>query len=425
MAVRSSMAGIIRAVTPTIPPDDPRLPAFREALPAVSAGIYLNAGTAGPMPAEVAAAMAELAGWELRTGRAHAAYLEQVVQRMDEARAGLAAVLAADVDRIALTTSTSHSMSLASWAAELRPGDRVVTSTLEHAGALGPLYALRDRGIEVAFADLGDGGDDERTLAAFAAAIDERTRLVSLSHVAWSTGAVLPVVRVAELARERGAVVAVDGAQAAGAIPLDVPSLGVDFYAVPGQKWLLGPEGVAGLWVSPDRQGEPAPAFGGWFSFERVDSRGHAALWPTARRYDAAIYKPSVVGLARAVGWLGMYVGWDWIHARAGASARAVAERLAAIPGVELVTPLDHLATLVSFRVAGWTAEQVVGELSARSFVICRTIPDLDLIRFSIGAWNSADELERTLRTVELIAAHTPETMPARRVLEVIDEGTR
>jgi L-cysteine/cystine lyase len=409
-------------VIPPLPSDDDRLRAFRQALPAVGAGIYLNAGTAGPLPSEVAAAMAELAGWELTTGRAHPAFFELVAQRLDEARAGLASVLTADVDDIAVTTSTSHGMSLATWAARVGPGDRIVTTSLEHAGALGPIYALRDRGVEAVFADVGDGGDDERTLAALAAAIDERTRVVSVSHVAWSTGAVLPIARIAELVHAHGSLLVVDGAQAAGAIPLDVPSLRADFYAVPGQKWLLGPEGVAGLWVSADRQEDLLPAFGGWSTYERLDARGSAAPWLTARRYDAANwYKPALVGLARAVGWLAMYVGWEWIHGRALPLARGVADRLAAIPGVELLTPRTRMATLVTFRVAGWPAEAVTEELAARAFVVSRTIPGLDAVRFSVGAWNSADELERVLRTVELIAARTPETMPPRQGLQIVD----
>ena len=316
----------------------------------------------------------------------------------------------------------SEGVARVAWTAPVAPGDRIVTTSLEHAGALGPIYALRDRGVEAVFAEIGDGGDDDRTLAALAEAIDDRTRLVSVSHVAWSTGAVLPVARIADLAHARGALLVVDGAQAAGAIPLDVPSLGADFYAVPGQKWLLGPEGVAGLWVSPERRVDLLPAFGGWSSYEHLDARGSADPWPTARRYDAANwYKPSLVGLARSVGWLAMYVGWSWIHDRALPLAQGVADRLVATPGVELLTPRTQMATLVTFRVAGWSAEAVTDELAARAFVVSRTIPGLDAVRFSVGAWNSVDELERVLRSVELIAAHTPETMPPRPGLEIVD----
>ena len=73
-----------------------------------------------------------------------------------------------------------------------------------------------------------------------------------MSHVAWTTGAVLPIAGIAELAHARGALLIVDGAQAAGAIPFRFDELGADFYAVPAQKWLLGPEGMGALVVRPE-----------------------------------------------------------------------------------------------------------------------------------------------------------------------------
>ena len=88
-------------------PDDDKLPAIREALPSTAAGIYLNTGTCGPLPRETARAMAELEGVELRTGRADMAYWQDSAERMAEARAAVAAVLATDPRRIALTHATT------------------------------------------------------------------------------------------------------------------------------------------------------------------------------------------------------------------------------------------------------------------------------------------------------------------------------
>src|SRR5687768_1097032 len=126
-------------------PDAEKLAAVREALPALGAGIYLNTGSAGPIPLESAAAIDELSNWELRTGRAHPDYFETFLERMGEARAGIAAILAADVDSIAITHSTTDGMNIATWAIDWRPGDRAVTTTHEHAGGLGALVAVRDR----------------------------------------------------------------------------------------------------------------------------------------------------------------------------------------------------------------------------------------------------------------------------------------
>ena len=409
-------------MTPFLPEDE-RLAAVREALPATAAGIYLNTGSVGPMPAETHRAMSELADRELRVGRSSPEDFEELLERLDEARAALAAVTLAAPGSFAIAHSTTDAMNVASWAVDWRPGDRVVTSRFEHIGALGPLYSLRDRsGIELVMADLGDGGDDERTLAALDEAIVPGTRLVSVSHVSWATGARLPVARIAELAHERGALVAVDGAQAAGAIPVDLATLGVDFYAVPAQKWLLGPEGIAGLYVAPAVIDRACQTFAGHFSYATHDLVGSATVHPEARRFETSGYhRPAVVGMARSLAWLSMYVGLEWVHRRGPALARMAAERLAAIPGVELLTPRERMATLVAFRIAGWPAEQARVEISRRSFAIFRTVPD-DALRISVGFYNTEAELERFAETVALVAAHTPEDMPPRQTLVMLGE---
>jgi L-cysteine/cystine lyase len=405
-------------------PDDEKLAAVRAALPAVDAGIYLNAGSVGPLPAETAKAMADLEAWELRTGRAHVDYFEELLARMDEARGAVAAVLGTDVDAVALNHSTTDGMNQAIGAVDWRPGDKAVSTRLEHAGGVGPLHALHARlGIELELVDAGPDDDDGALLAAFDAAITPGTRVVEMAHVSPMTGALLPVAAIAELAHVRGALLVVDGAQAAGAMPVDVPASGADFYAIPAHKWLLGPEGMGALVVAPGLVERLYPAAAGAFSFESFDPRGTATFWPDARRFDGAGFnRPSVVGMARSIGWLSMYVGLDWIHRRGQALARAAAGRLAAIPGVEVVTPRERMATLVTFRIVGWPASTALDELGARVFAIARTIGHLDALRISVGFWATEEELERFAEAVELLAAHTPESIPARRTLTILGQ---
>ena len=401
-------------------PDAEKLAAVRAALPALSAGIYLNTGSAGPLPAETAAAMAEIADRERDVGRGHAEAFDETLIRMAEARAGVAAVLGTDVSSVALAHSTTDAMNAGTLAIDWSRGGRIVTTTAEHLGGIGPAYALRSRGVEVGFVDTERNGaclSDDALVAAFDAAITPGTRLVTLSHVSWTTGALLPVAAIAELAHGRGATVIVDGAQAAGATPFRFDDLGVDFYAVPAQKWLLGPEGMGALVVAPAALERFVPAGGGWFSFERGDSAGSATWWLDARKFEASNYhRPSIVGMARSLGWMSMYVGLDYVYRTGLARARSVAGRLAGIDGVTVLTPSDRMATLVTFRIAGWSASAALDELGARAFAIARTIPSLDAVRLSVGFFNSDDELERLARVVELLAAHTPETLPPRRL---------
>jgi L-cysteine/cystine lyase len=400
-----------------------RLAAVRAALPSLAAGIYLNTGTCGPLPAETAAAMADQARLELEVGRAHEAYHLESLERMDEARAGVAAVLGGDLREVGITHATTDGMNLATWSVDWRPGDRAVTTRSEHAGALGPLYGVRDRfGVGLEFVDV-DQPDDDAIVAAFDRAIGPGTRLVSISHVLWTTGAVLPVARIAEIARARGALIAIDGAQSAGAIPTRVGELDIDFYAVPAQKWLLGPEGTGALWASADAIERAAPSWGGWAAFQQLDSSGTAVHHPDARRFQVSNYhRPSITGFARSVGWLAMHVGLDWAYRRGATLARRTADALAAIDGVELLTPRDRMGTLVSFRIAGWPAAQAVAELGARVFAVVRSIPLVDAIRASVGFFNTEEELDRFVAAVALLAGHTPDTLPPRRTLPILGD---
>jgi L-cysteine/cystine lyase len=399
-------------------PEADKIAAVRLLLPATRAGIYLNAGSFGPIPADSQAAMDEQARRELNVGRSHPSQFAEALERMEEARAGVAAVMVADPADIALTHSTTDGINLALGALTWRAGDRVVTTTHEHPGALGPLIALQARlGVELALLDIGDGADDDRTVEAFADALDRPTRAVVLSHVLWSTGAVLPVDRIGRLARAAGATVLVDGAQAAGAIPVILDDLAADAYAMPAQKWLLGPEGMGALWVRRSFADSVVPLASGFLAYPAFDVTS-PVLHPGARRFEAAgFHRASVIGFARSLGWLSMYLGLPWAQARAVRLAAGLADRLAAIPGVAIVTPRPIRGTLVTFRIGGWPAAEALAELGARSFAILRDMPALDALRCSIGFWNTDEELDRVASVVELLARHVPSSLPPRRLV--------
>ena len=403
-------------------PDAEKLAAVRAALPSLAAGIQLNTGSCGPMPLDAVAAMTQLIDYERDVGRADAAYYEELLVRIDEARAAVAAVLGGDLDEVALTHATSDGMNLGTWAVDWQAGDVAVTTTHEHAGGLGPLYALRGRlGVDIRFAAFDGAASNAEILAAFDRAIVPGTRLVSFSHVLWTTGLVMPVEEISALAHERGAVVIVDGAQAAGAIPLRVAELGIEMYSVPAQKWLLGPEGMGAFWVRRDFIETARQTLGGHFAMASYDSAGTVAWFPDARRFQVSPFnRPSVVGMARAIGWLTMFVGLEFVHRRGAAMAHYAADRLAEIDGVTLLTPRDRMANLVSFRIRGWPAQAALDELAARTFAIARTLPLVDALRISVGFWSTEAELDRYIEAVALLATHTPETIPARRTLSVL-----
>lgn len=384
--------------------DRARLEAIRDAMPATRAVHYLNTGTCGPIPRVVHEVQAAHAAREFEAGRIRPGTWEAHAQTRADARRRLAALLGAGADEIALTHHTTEGMNIVALGLTWRPADEVVTTTQEHPGGHLPLAVLRLRyGVNVRYVDLGDGDDAAGRILD---ACGPRTRLVAVSHVLWTTGAVLPVEEIARAARQRGIFVLVDGAQSAGAIPLDVGALGVDAYAVPGQKWLCGPEGTGALWVRRDAIPQVQPTFAGFATAAAYDFTGYFLPSPGAGRYETgSTHRPSWAGWVAGLGWLADEVGWAWIHDRIGRLAARARRGLAGVAGVTVLTPPRH-AGLVSFRVAGREPAAVVEALAAGGYLV-RSIPDAGCVRVSNGFFNTEDEVDGLVAEVARLAGGT------------------
>ncbi|HEX5145750.1 MAG TPA: aminotransferase class V-fold PLP-dependent enzyme, partial [Conexibacter sp.] len=272
------------------------LAALRAQFPVLSQHAYLNAGTNGPLPAPAIVAARVQLERELTEGRAGMPHFERRTQLADELRAGYAARVGCAPDELALTTSTTDGIARVLLALDLRPGERIVTTDEEHPGVLGPLAAQRARGVDVRIAPWDDVAD----------AVGPDTRLVVASHVSWRSGRFAP----AALAR-LDVPLLLDGAQGAGAVPVDVAALGADAYAAAGQKWLCGPEGTGLLFVSEalrERMRVPAP---GYVNLEDPALGLDAAPWADARAYDTpALPAASLAQAGAALDVLGE-AGWD------------------------------------------------------------------------------------------------------------------
>ena len=380
----------------------------RAELPATGRSAYLNTGTAGPLPAAAIAAAVRLGAEELAGGRATMDYILWYRAQLARLRERLAGFVGADVDEIALTHNTTEGMNIAVWGLEWEPGDEIVTTTLEHEGGLLPLYQLhRRRGVPITFADVGDGEHD-RTLEALDRALVPGVKLLALSHLAWSTGAILPLEQIVALAHERGVLVLVDGAQSVGAIPVDMHDLGADFYAFTGQKWLCGPHGTGGMFVRRDLLDLLQPTFTGYVGIDFPQYRANdvAGYAPAhgAQRYEvAASYVPSMGALEASVAWLSDQGPIFERIAALGARCRAA---VAELPAVELLTPPDH-AGLVAFRIAGVDSDACVAALHARGVDI-RSVPDNGAMRIACEFFNTEAEVDRAVELIHDHARRTP-----------------
>jgi L-cysteine/cystine lyase len=383
---------------------------IRSQLPATEVIAYLNTGTHGPLPVRANEVMAAAAAAELRDGRANMQAFMDYRERAAALRGMLAGALGADEAEIALARSTTEGMNMAIWGLDWKPSDVVVTTNVEHGGALIPLYQLHRRyGVTIKFAD-ATSGEPDGVLAAMESAISPGVKLVVLSHVAYGTGALLPLREVAALAHERGALVLVDGAQSVGATEVDFHALGVDFYAFPGQKWLCGPEGTGGLYVSAAAIGRLEPTYVGFGAVDhdkyRPNDPDSFQVIGAAAAYEAGtFYRPAIRGFAASFSWLSEDIGLDVVYERIRRLREYSVGRLGELGGVRLMAPASALAGLVAFRHPDLDPAKCVAYLAEHQVSI-RSIPENGALRLSCGFYNTPDEVDRAIGLIaDLIPA--------------------
>ena len=175
------------------------------------------------------------------------------IGRLDKVRGKAAGLVGCELEDIILTGSATAGMFLLAHGLSFRPGDRILTTDHEHpAGRMGWDWVVHRYGVEVDTLAIAPGeGDPQAIVAQFEAAIRPETRVLSFSHILFTAGVKLPATQLCALARERDCLAIVDGAQSAGAMPVDVRTMGCHAYAASGHKWLMGPKGTGLLYLDP------------------------------------------------------------------------------------------------------------------------------------------------------------------------------
>jgi L-cysteine/cystine lyase len=380
--------------------DSTLLQHIRQAMPAAASRLYFNAGTFGPLPACAIQAMQERIQDDWQQGRLGTAVFETIGNIYQSARAGAAHLLHAENGEIALTDNTGEGLNIVSFGLNWREGDEVITTNHEHISLLGPLYQLRDRyGIVIRVADIGERGD-RPMLKAIADLVTPRTRLISISHVSWMSGAVLNIHEVGYMGREWGIPVLIDGAQSAGAIPVDVHALDVDFYATPMQKWLCGPDGTGALYARRESLGYVQPTYVGYWS-SKHEAGVVWELLENAQRFEVGGRQTAAIaGQAAVFRWMEEEIGYDWIFERIASLSAYAYHALQELPGVTMLTPHPGESGLVSFKLDGKNDADAVTTLREQHNIYIRNIPETHALRISTGFYNTEEEIDTLVRAL-------------------------
>ncbi|MGI6513747.1 MAG: aminotransferase class V-fold PLP-dependent enzyme [Syntrophomonadales bacterium] len=294
----------------------------------------------------------------------------------------------------------------------LKPGDHVITTSMEHNATARPLLSLTRKGIEWSMAKCSSDGsldpDDIRRL------IQPNTRMICVLHASNVTGTIMPVREIGAIAEEHNLLFMVDSAQTAGVLPLDVAECHIDLLAFTGHKCLLGPQGTGGLYVGPGVEIEPLKEGGTGSLSEELNQ---PAFMPDHLEAGTP-NTPGIAGLGAGVGFI-LSTGRENIRNHEKRLTEALIQGLREIDGVHIYGPLDveRRTAIVSFNIEGMDCGEVSMRLDheygiiTRSGLHCaplahRTLGTLQqgTCRLSPGYFSTDMEIEKVLRAVYAIA---------------------
>ncbi|MGH3921069.1 MAG: aminotransferase class V-fold PLP-dependent enzyme, partial [Pseudonocardiaceae bacterium] len=326
--------------------------------------------------------------------------------------AGLAELVGGHTEEVALFDNATHAWNAAFYSVPIRPGDRILTGRAEYgSNVLAYLQVARRTGAEVVVVPNDEHGQLDTT--ALAELVDERTKLIGVTHVPTSGGLVNPAAEIGRIARDAGVLFLLDATQSVGQFPVDVEALGCDLLTGTGRKFLRGPRGTGFLWVRAAalERLEPYVAeirsatWDGDRGLHWVDGARRFASWENSY--------VNVLGLGAAVRQA-LDLGLDAIGNRTTALGAALRGLLEDLPGVATHDLGQVRCAIVTAKVDGMRAADVAAALAAAGVNVTTTVPqhtqfDTEdrnvhpLVRLSPHYYNTEDELKRAVSVIGVI----------------------
>jgi cysteine desulfurase / selenocysteine lyase len=375
--------------------------------PGVAHVAHLNNAGAALMPQPVLDAQlghlqleAEIGGYEAAARNA---------DRVEHTYDAIARLLNCEREEVALVENATRAWDMAFYSLPLGPGDRILTAMAEYASNyIAFLEVARKTGAEIV--PVPDDEHGQLDVAALKSLVDERTKLIAVTHVPTNGGLVNPAAAIGRVAREAGVPFLLDACQSVGQLPIDVREIGCTMLSATSRKYLRGPRGVGFLYVQRDWIERLEPVFldmraAEWVEPDRYEVRADA------RRFET--WETNVAGqlaLGVAIDYA-LDLGIDAIQQRVYSLADDLRFALTAIPGVTVADQGAERCGIVTFHVDGVPASELQSSLSEASINTTVAVPSgtlldsraralPDLVRASVHYYNSEQELERLLNIV-------------------------
>ena len=383
---------------------------LRAETPGCAEVAHFNHAGSSLMPRAVLDAVVDHLEREARIGGYEAE--DEAADRIDGVYAAIAKLIGAQPDEIAIVENATRAWDMAFYAIPFAPGDRILTSVSEYGSNAIAFLQVAARGVSVEVVPNDEHG--QLSVAALADRLDERVKVVAVSHMPTNGGLVQPAAAIGRLARAAGAIYLLDACQTVGQLPIDVDEVGCDVLSATSRKYLRGPRGVGFLYVRRPLIERLAPPFLDIRAAEWTAS-GEYAVRPDAHRFEN--WESNVagkVGMGVAVDYA-LALGLDAIWARVRDQAALLRERLAAVPGLTVHDLGAVKGGIVTFAVDGIEPPRVQAALREQAINVSTSSAsstrwDMDargltgLVRASVHYLTTDEECTRLVEAVAALA---------------------
>ncbi|MEM8637513.1 MAG: aminotransferase class V-fold PLP-dependent enzyme [Cyanobacteria bacterium P01_G01_bin.54] len=379
---------------------------YHQQFPGLVNKAYFNFGGQGPMPKTAMEAVYRAYEYVQQQGPFSSKVNDWIQQEISTTRAAIAAELGVPAETIALTENVTIGCNIVLWGLPWQAGDHILLTDCEHPGVIAVIKEVARRfGVRVSTCPMMATLNRGNPAGVIEQYLQPTTRLVVLSHILWNTGQVLPLSEIVQVCHQHQSQVPtqvlVDAAQSVGSLALNLPETGVDFYAFTGHKWLCGPAGVGGLYVSPAALGQLNPTYAGWRGIN-IDSAGMPKNWKTnSTRFEVATSAyPLYAGLRAAIA---LHNQWGSSHERYAQiikNSEYLWQGLSLLPKIQCLRTSAPESGLISFRLkADIPHTQLVQALEQQGFCL-RTLINPDCVRACVHYMTLAAEMDQLIRVL-------------------------
>ena len=378
----------------------------RQQFPGLINKTYFNFGGQGTMPEFSLQAIVNTHKYVQEVGPFSGKINGWLTNKVNLLREAIALELETAPETITLTENVTAGCNIAMWGVDWQEGDRILMTDCEHPGIIATVEEIKRRfGVEVSICSIMNTLNNGDPVEVIQSQLTENTRMVVLSHLLWNTGQVLPLKAIAIACHNYSAKqkirVMVDAAQSVGSLYLNLPDLEIDYYAFTGHKWLCGPAGVGGLYISKDAFADLNPTFIGWRGVE-MDDRGKPIDWKQdGSKFEVATSAyPEYEGLRKAIAIHQEWGSKSDRYQRICELSNYLWTELQKIDRVSCLKATPPEAGIISFQIADIEHKQLVDTLEKQGFLL-RTIADPDCIRACVHYLTLSEECDRLLETIK------------------------